>query len=164
VEFIRDEKKHEYSQVHVHSLVSYLCLNAMWEVARVNNQGHKLEYIDEYVHSLVDTTHGIDEADEYGPSEELKPMNRSFVTFWCYATNFWAFHCESCGADSGSANMWDVPLESWCAIKQPIDSIPFVERSDVSFGINSISHRIPEKSAKSFKEWLFMISCTLNNG
>ena len=58
-----------------HSLVPFLCLNAMWEVVRTNDQCLKLKYIEEYVHSLTDPAPAADETDEY------ERLERSANTF-----------------------------------------------------------------------------------
>jgi hypothetical protein len=159
VEFIRDEKKDEYSQGKVHEITAFLCLNAMWEVGRVEVQGLQQEIIREYVSSLIGGFVATERRNESSPSEEHESPNKTYVTFWYYATNLWAFHCQSSGSDSPVPKMWDNPLGLWREIRQGIHSIPFTEPSSMSLGVNSIRHRIPEHSAGMFDEWLFMISC-----
>jgi hypothetical protein len=143
VEFIRDEKKDEYSQEKVHDITAFLCLNAMWE----------------YVSSLIGSFVATEQRNEFSPSEEHESPHKTYVTFWYYAINLWAFHCQASGSDSPVPKMWDSPLRLWREIRQGIHGIPFTEPSSVSLGINSIRHRIPEHSARIFDEWLFMISC-----
>lgn len=150
VQFIEKEKKEEYGHSQVHGLMSFLCLNAMWEAARVNDKGFRLDHVENYVHGLTKAT---------VVGKDSENSRRTFVSFWCYATNFWAFHCEGSGADSGTQNTWENPLRWWCEIKQVVSRIPFAEDANVSLGVNSIGYRIPEGSAENFSEWIFMISC-----
>jgi hypothetical protein len=158
VQHIEKERMEECSQKKVHSLLSFLCLNAMWESAQVHDRGFKPEPLQSYVDGLTQLTCSSVHNHATGNSQE------TFMSFWCYETNFWAFHCERSDADSGMDVTWGNPLSLWCGIKQQVKPtagahVFLSEPTNVSLGVNSIRHRIPETSAKDVSEWVFMVSC-----
>jgi hypothetical protein len=127
----------------------------MRQSARVNDQGLGPETIQKYVCSLSRTTKVVTQYNKFtGLREEA-----IYWDFWIYAINFWAFHCEKGGADSGVTNEWDVVLRAWGAISQAICKfpIPHVPILLSEFPIVLVGARAREDSAKDFKSWIFMV-------
>ncbi|KAH8589100.1 hypothetical protein B0O99DRAFT_637695 [Bisporella sp. PMI_857] len=161
-EYIQEHRKEDYGQSRIHNTIAYLCLNAMWQSARINYQGFESESILKYVRSLtVKPLPDIHGGENSGISIHSvnEPMSKSFFnepTFWSYATNVWPAHCEAGGADSGNPNEWDEILEAWCDINRSTGKVPITEF--VYFG--SIQRRVLKIGlVNDFNSWIFLVSC-----
>ena len=142
VQYVEEEGGDDYCQQRVHSLLSRLSLNAMCEEAEAFAQ-------------LTSTSARGRRA--------TSNSRETWVSFWCYATNYWAFHCDRSGAVSSANTSWREALDRWCEIEQ-VGSTAWVGSWAAYIDIDkkSIAGRIPWAAAQGFGQWIFMVSCKLN--
>jgi hypothetical protein len=56
LEYTQEDRKDDYGQFSIHNTIAYLCLNALWQSARVEDQGLESKPIRRYVDSLAETS------------------------------------------------------------------------------------------------------------
>jgi hypothetical protein len=175
VEFIRDQKAGDFAPVAIHSMIAFLCLNAIYVTARVRKDIELSDEDQSYVQRLSTGSYVAEEDDGDGRHDNEKEHNhddhaghdavrikkKNSMSFRQYATNLWASHCERVDTKCLAKDKWVTVLESWRELEQVGGQIPQTEATTVSLGANSISHRIPETAAEDFTQWIFMVSCKL---
>jgi hypothetical protein len=176
-EYIQEQERTDFGEAKVHELLAGLCPHALHDTTRVIQRG--LNPVDMatqgYVKAITDEpqldTHLRNYIDLSTQEQSLEPLGFLYEgpqprsTFFLYAAECWAFHCQRSGSDDGPSKFWDTILQAWfeygsCAL------LPHFRAPETGFGYHRsrelISYRLYsffKNTVSSVNDRFIVISC-----